>query len=110
MADNRQDPLIESLMALAVSAAPLIKRARDSGMFKATRAEGPSDDIVDAEVVPPAPPRPITPEPVDFSAEKAALQDIIVNQAMKISQLEAEIAKLTAKLAKAAKATRRSAA
>ncbi len=106
MADNRQDPLIESLMALAVSAAPLIKRARDSGMFKATRAEGASDDIVDAEVVPPAPKS----APVDFSAEKAALQDIVVNQAMKISQLEAEIAKLTAKLAKSAKATRRSAA
>jgi hypothetical protein len=105
MADNRQDPLIESLMALAVSAAPLIKRARDSGMFKATRAEAASD-IVDAEVVEPV----AKPEPVDFSAEKSALQDIIVSQVMKIAQLEAEVAKLSAKLVKGGKAPRRSVA
>ena len=105
MADNRQDPLIESLMALAVSAAPLIKRARESGVFKASRAEAASE-IVDAEIVPAA----AKPEPVDFSVEKAALQDIIVNQAMKISQLEAEIARLSTKLAKAGKTARRSVA
>ncbi len=89
MADDKQDPLIQSLMALAVSAAPLIKRARDSGMFKAgSREDSASESVVEATVVP-------NPEPApDFSAEKAALQDIIVNQAMKIAALEAEIARL----------------
>lgn len=92
MADDKQDPLIQSLMALAVSAAPLIKRARDSGMFKAgSREDAASETVVEATVTPP-------PEPVpDFSAEKAALQDIIVTQAMKIAALEAEVARLTAK-------------
>jgi hypothetical protein len=95
MADDKQDPLIQSLMALAVSAAPLIKRARDSGMFKAgSREDAASETVVEATVTP-------TPEPApDFSAEKSALQDIIVNQAMKIAALEAEVAKLTAQLAK----------
>ena len=89
MADNKQDPLIASLMALAVSAAPLIKRARDSGMFKAgTREEAASAAVVD---VPPTPDA----EAVDYAAQKAALQDIIVNQAMKIAALEAEVARLT---------------
>jgi len=94
MADKRQDPLIESLMALAISAAPLIKRARDSGMFKAGTREDAASEVVDAVVTP-------KPEPAaDFSAEKAALQDIIVNQAMKIAVLEAEVAKLSASLSK----------
>ena len=89
MADDKQDPLIQSLMALAVSAAPLIKRARDSGIFKAgAREEAVPETVVEAVVVP-------TPEPLDFSAEKSALQDIIVSQAMKIAALEAEVAKLT---------------
>ena len=93
MADNRQDPLIESLMALAVSAAPLIKRARESGMFKAnTRAE----TVVD---VPPTPAPEA--EPADHAAQKAALHDIIVNQALKIAALEAEIERLTAKAKRA---------
>ncbi len=92
MADNRQDPLIESLMALAVSAAPLIKRARESGMFKAgSREDSASESVVEASVVPPAA------EPAaDFAAERAALKDIIVNQAMKIASLEAEVARLAA--------------
>lgn len=99
MADNKQDPLIESLMALAVSAAPLIKRARDSGMFKAgSREDAASETVVEATVVPT--PEPRTDAAADFSAEKAALQDIIVNQAMRIAALEAEIARL--KAAKAA--------
>ncbi|MFZ4690206.1 MAG: hypothetical protein ACOYLS_13285 [Polymorphobacter sp.] len=97
MADNKQDPLIESLMALAVSAAPLIKRARDSGMFKAgSREDAASETVVEATVVTPAP----EPAP-DFSAEKAALQDIIVNQAMKIAALEAEVARLSMAAGKA---------
>ena len=91
MAENKNDPLIESLMALAVSAAPLIKRARESGMFKAgTREEAAAATVVD---VPPTPEA----EPVDHAAQKAALHDIIVNQAMKIAALEAEVARLGAK-------------
>ena len=96
MADNRQDPLIESLMALAVSAAPLIKRARDSGMFKAgSREEAASETGVEATVVEPEATK------VEAAAEKAALQDIIVSQAMKIAVLEAEIARLQAQVGKA---------
>ena len=92
MADNKQDPLIESLMALAVSAAPLIKRARESGMFKAgTREDMAAEAVVDVT------PSPAEAEAVDYAAQKAALQDIIVHQAMKIAALEAEIARLTAK-------------
>ncbi|MBC7520165.1 MAG: hypothetical protein H7268_03590 [Sandarakinorhabdus sp.] len=101
MADNnKQDPLIESLMALAVSAAPLIRRARESGMFKAgSREDAASESVVEATVNKPEP-APAPEANVDFSAEKAALQDIIVNQAMKIAALEAEIAKLKAASAK----------
>jgi hypothetical protein len=96
MADNKQDPLVESLMALAVSAAPLIRRARESGMFKAgSREDAASETVVEATVIKPEPD-----VPPDFAAEKAALQDIIVNQAMKIAALEAEIAKLKATAAK----------
>lgn len=96
MADNRQDPLIESLMALAVSAAPLIKRARESGMFKAgSREEAASETVVEATVIEPEVTK------ADAAAEKAALQDIIVSQAMKIAVLEAEIARLQAQATKA---------
>ena len=98
MADNRQDPLIESLMALAVSAAPLIKRARESGMFKAgSREDAASETIVEATVTKSEPAQPeaakVEPGP-DAAAEKAALQDIVISQVMKISALEAEIARL----------------
>ena len=96
MADDKTDPLIQSLMALAVSAAPLIKRARDSGMFKAgTREEAASATVVDVSSPPPA-----DAEAVDYAVQKAALQDIIVSQAMKIAALEAEIARLTVAKAK----------
>lgn len=98
MADKKTDPLIESLMALAVSAAPLIKRARDSGMFKAgTREEAAAEAVVDVAPTPPEP------ESVDYEAKKAALQDIIVSQAMKISALEAEVARLSAKAKRSGK-------
>lgn len=90
MTDNKPDPLIESLMALAVSAAPLIKRARESGMFKAGSREEAASASADT-VVPPAAAAPAS----EFSAEKAALQDIIVSQAMKIAALEAEITRLS---------------
>jgi len=91
---NKQDPLIESLMALAVSAAPLIQRARDLGLFKPGSREAEASEIV---ITPdPAPAAPATPAP-DFTAEKAALQDIIVSQAMRINALEAEVAALKAR-------------
>jgi hypothetical protein len=94
MADNRQDPLIESLMALAVSAAPLIKRARDSGMFKAgTREDAAAEAVVDVPASPP--PAAAADAAAEFASQKAALQEIIVNQAMKIAALEAEVARLT---------------
>ena len=83
---NKQDPLIESLMALAVSAAPLIQRARDSGLFKPGSREAEASEIVITPDPAPAAPAP------DFAAEKAALQDIVVQQAMRINALEAEIA------------------
>ncbi len=103
MADNKQDPLIESLMALAVSAAPLIKRARDSGMFKAgTREAAASETVVEATVVPTPAPEPAP--AADFAAERAALQDIIVSQAMKIAALEAEVTKLSGQPARRKKA------
>jgi len=85
------------LIGAAVSAAPLIQRARDSGMFKANiRAGAAAETAVD---VPPAPAADA--EPVDHAAQKAALHDIIVNQALKIAALEAEIERLTAKAKRA---------
>lgn len=100
---EKQDPLIESLMALAVSAAPLIKRARDSGLFKAgSREEAASDTVVEATVIHPIP---VAEPAADFTAEKAALQDIIVQQAIKIAGLEAEVARLGAAAAKSRRKT-----
>ena len=97
MADTKPDPLIESLMALAVSAAPLIKRARESGMFKAgTREEAAAAIVVDVPVTT----APLEPDAADHAAQKAALHDIIVSQAMKIAALEAEVARLGAGKAK----------
>lgn len=96
MAKNN-DPFIESLMQLAVSAAPLIRKARESGIFR--------DAMVDAEIVtpapkPPEPPEaPTAPEPPKPAADPgmtAALQDIIVRQALRINELEAELAALKA--------------
>ena len=96
MADKSQDPLVESLMQLAVSAAPLIRRAREAGMFKTGSApHSASETVVDVAPEPPPPPPP-PPPAADFGAEKQALQDIIVSQAMKIAALEAEIARLKA--------------
>jgi hypothetical protein len=95
MAKNN-DQLIESLMQLAASAAPLIRKARESGIFR--------DMVVEAEVVapapkaaepapatPPQPPKPADPAPVD-AGMTAALQDIVVRQALRINELEAELA------------------
>jgi hypothetical protein len=91
MSNQKQDPLVESLMQLAASAAPLIRRARESGMFRndfGSKAE--SAETVDATVVKPAP-APETP------ADVAALQAILVRQALRISELESEVAALKAK-------------
>jgi hypothetical protein len=105
------DPLIESLMQLAVTAAPLIRKARESGIFR-------TETVVEAEVVqpeapkPPEPPKaaeaaPVAPEPPPAPAAPdpsvAAMQDIIVRQALRINELEAEVAALKAKAAKPAK-------
>lgn len=87
---EKSDPLVESLMALAVSAAPLIERARASGLFKPGSREAASAAAA-SEVAPAA-----AAATDDFVAQKAALQDIVVAQAMKIAALEAELAKLKA--------------
>ena len=102
MAKNN-DPLIESLMQMAVAAAPLIRKARESGLFRER------DTVVDAEIVTPQPDAPASPEPAraeaaEPSAEKAAMQDIIVRQALRINELEAEVAALKAAVAKPVKA------
>lgn len=90
------DPLIESLMQMAVAAAPLIRKARESGIFRER------ESVVDADVVPAkapeapeAPTAPATPA-ADVTAQGAAMQDIIVRQALRINDLEAELAKLKA--------------
>lgn len=91
------DPLIETLMQLAVTAAPLIRKARDSGIFR-------TDTIMEAEIVPPKPPEPPEPPkaeaapeaPAAPDASMAAMQDIIVRQALRINALEAEVAALKA--------------
>lgn len=91
---EKSDPLVESLMALAVSAAPLIERARASGLFKPGSREAASAAAA-SEVAPAAAAAAAAPAE-DFAAQKSALQEIIVAQAMKIATLEAELAKLKA--------------
>jgi hypothetical protein len=104
MAKNN-DPLIESLMQLAVAAAPLVRKAREAGIFRR------EDEVVEAEIVTPKAPQAATPpeppraaEPPPLSPDAAALQDIIVRQALRINELEAEVAKLKAAVAPPAKA------
>lgn len=105
MAKNN-DPLIDSLMQMAVAAAPLIRKARESGIFRER------DTVVDAEIVTPEPAKAPTPPeppkapeaaaPPPVSPDTSALQDIIVRQALRINELEAEVAALKAKAAKPA--------
>ncbi|OYZ14347.1 MAG: hypothetical protein B7Y35_11315 [Sphingomonadales bacterium 28-64-96] len=94
------DPLIDSLMQMAVAAAPLIRKARESGIFR------DRDTVVDAEIVTPEAPKPPEPpkaaEPPPVSPDTSALQDIVVRQALRINELEAEVAALKAKAAKPA--------
>ena len=85
MTDRTQPPMSEALMALLAGAAPLIERAKASGLFRM-----PPIDVT--------PTPPVTPQadaPSD-AAKAAALHDIIVAQATKIVALEAEIARLKA--------------
>lgn len=83
MADRSEPPVSEALMALFAGAAPLFERARASGLFR----ERPIN-------VTPTPPAPEAPAAAGDAAQKAALQEIIVAQAMKIVALEAEVARL----------------
>jgi len=76
--------LAEVLVALAANSATLIERARASGMFK-------QPETVDATVTPA--PAPTAAAATDASTK--ALQDIIVQQAMRIHALEAEVLRLT---------------
>lgn len=106
MTKSTQDPLVETLMQLAASAAPLIRRAREAGVFnsdfaaKAAKAAKPDEEVVEAEVV--------TPKPA--SADSAALEAILVRQALRIAELEAEVAALKAKPARKAAAAKKVAA
>ncbi len=84
MADRQDPPMSEALMALLAGAAPLFERAKASGLFR--------DRPINVTPTQPAPPTPDTPD----AAQKTALQDIIVSQAMKIVALEAEVARLKA--------------
>jgi hypothetical protein len=93
MASKSNDPLLESLMQLAATAAPLIRKARDAGLFRPMDAR--SEAPVDAEVVTPAAPAASTGTPAS-DAQIAALHDIIVRQALQIRALEAEVAALKA--------------
>lgn len=102
MSTQKSDPLVETLMQLAVSAAPLIRRARESGIFRTDmggRAKNAEETVVEATVVKPAAAK-AEPEP---SADSAALQAILVRQALRIAELEAEVAALNAKQKPAAK-------
>lgn len=80
----KTDGLAEVLVALAANSATLIERARASGIFK-------QPETVDATVVTPAP---AAAAPASDASTKA-LQDIIVQQAMRIHALEAEVLRLT---------------
>ena len=84
MATGKQDNLADILMQLASTSAQLIDRARASGVFKPI----PVEDIVPTQVT--------VSEP---DPQTGALQTIIVQQAMKISALEAEVAQLKAEFA-----------
>lgn len=83
---TRQDNLAEILVQLASTSAQLIDRARASGVFK----PAPAEDVVPTQVTV------STSEP---DPQAAALQTIIVQQAMKLHALETEVAELKAELA-----------
>jgi len=80
---SRNDGLAEVLVQLAANSASLIEKARASGLFR-------QPETVDAKATPVDP----ASATADASTTKS-LQDIIVQQAMKIHALEAEILRLT---------------
>ncbi len=80
---SRNDGLTEILVQLAANSAQLIERARAAGLIKEKPIEATAT--------------PATPTPPETDHGKAALQEIIVAQAMKIHQLEAELAGLRGK-------------
>lgn len=82
MADRNDPPVTEALMALFAGAAPLFEKARASGLFR--------DRPINVTPTPPAQPEAAS----GGDAQKVALQEIIVAQAMKIVALEAEVARL----------------
>ena len=79
---SRNDGLAEVLVQLAANSAQLIEKARASGLFR-------QPETVDAKASP-------APEPTATAEASSvkALQDIIVQQAMRIHALEAEVARL----------------
>ena len=83
---SRNDGLAEVLVQLAANSAQLIEKARASGLFR-------QPEPVGVKASPAPEPAPAAP-PMD-AAEKSALQDIIVRQAMRIHELEAEVARLS---------------
>ena len=85
---TRNDGLTELLVKLAANSAELIERARAAGIIR--------DKTATVDVTPTPAAEAAGPAATD-AAEKAALHNIIVNQAMKIAQLEAELATLKAK-------------
>ena len=80
---SRNDGLAEVLVQLAANSASLIEKARASGLFR-------QPETVDAKATPVEPAA-----ATSDAASTKALQDIIVQQAMKIHALEAEILRLT---------------
>lgn len=83
---SRNDGLAEVLVQLAANSAQLIEKARASGLFRQ-----PETVDVKPSPAPAAAAATAAPDP----AEKTALQDIIVRQAIRIHELEAEVARLT---------------
>lgn len=92
--NGRNDGLAELLVKLATDTATLIDKARASGAFRAAT----SGRTVDGEAVvrPAGATTEDAREPAD--AQVGALQDIIVQQAMRVHTLEAEVTRLTAEL------------
>jgi len=89
---SKQDNLAEILVQLASTSAQLIDRARASGVFRPAPAEEAAATSVTVQ----------TP---DAEPQTAALQAIIVQQAMKLHTLEAEVDRLTAEVARLEAAT-----
>lgn len=75
MTAKTPDPLADALVQLVANAAPLLRKALEGGRFTAPH---------EAREAPPEP------------AELGALQQVILSQARRIAELEAEVAALKA--------------